>query len=82
MEPISTQQELENFMYNLAWLRKKHGLSRTRMAAILGIRISTLDRLERGDLPEDLPAEVLLHLMRWYCLTPSALLSGHLDEQS
>ena len=81
METISTDHELANFMYNVAYLRRKHGLSRSRMAAILGISVKTLDHIEQGDFPKNLPAEVLFHILRWFGILPGRMLSDRLDAQ-
>lgn len=55
-------RELENFMHNIAWLRRKHGLSKAKMAGLLGVGVPTLNKLERGELPPCLGVEIFFKL--------------------
>ena len=57
---MSTNEEIEVFCENIKYLRRKYGLSRTKMAKIMHISISWLDLIERGILPQRLKAVVLI----------------------
>ena len=39
--------DAEIFMFNVKWLREKHGLSKKEMAKILGISVGTLNKIEK-----------------------------------
>ena len=42
---------LENFLYNIAWLRRRYKLSRRDMAKILGVGVLSVKKIEKGKLP-------------------------------
>ena len=43
--------QMANLLYNVVWLRQHHGISKTKMAKLLGISVQTLNSLESGILP-------------------------------
>lgn len=56
---MENEKQLTIFCQNLRYLRQKHGLSKTRMANILGVGINTLNRLEQGVASPRLGSSVL-----------------------
>ena len=54
--------ELKNFCMNVKHLRSEHRLSKTAMAKILGISVSSLNKLENGVIPR-ISSEVVFRLM-------------------
>lgn len=56
---METDKQLTIFCQNLRYLRQKHGLSKTRMANILGVGINTLNHLEQGTTSPRLGSSVL-----------------------
>lgn len=52
----TTEKEIENLLHNIPWLRRRHGFSKKRMAALLGISVEVLFRLcaQFGIHPKDL----------------------------
>lgn len=50
-------RNIQNFLYNIAWLRKQHHLTKKKMAALLGIGIFSLIKIENGRLPKKLTIE-------------------------
>lgn len=51
--------ERQNFLFNLAALRKQHHLTQKQMAHILGIGIHSWRMIERGIMPPRLSTEVV-----------------------
>ena len=60
----STGEELDNLLYNIAWLRRTEGLSKREMAKRLGVGRKTLDLMERGEVPPRLSYEAKTGLVR------------------
>ena len=63
-------KDIENFLYNIAWLRKNHGISKKNMAKILKISISTLNKIEEGILPPKLSANVVWRIYLKFGIRP------------
>ena len=59
MEQTNQHMDREVLTHNLLWLRKKHGYSQKTMAQIMGIGVTSLRRLERGELPPRLTIDCL-----------------------
>ena len=59
------KNEIKNFCVNVKLLRRKHGLSKTAMAKILGISPSSLNKLENGEMPR-ISSEVVFRLMEYF----------------
>ena len=57
--------ELKQFCETVADLRRKHGLSKTAMAKILGISPSSLNKPEYGVMPR-ISSEVVIRLMGYF----------------
>lgn len=51
--------ERQNFLFNLAALRKQHNLTQKQMAHTLGISITTWRMIERGIMPPRLSTAVV-----------------------
>lgn len=45
------KNNLQTFAHNVAWLRNHYGLSKSEMARIMGIGVSSLNRIEKGEIP-------------------------------
>ena len=59
------KNEINNLCINVKFLRRKHGLSKTAMAKILGISPSSLNKLENGVMPR-ISSEVVIRLMGYF----------------
>ncbi len=70
-----TDRELEIFMKNVSLLRKNNGLTKKEMAKIIGISTATLNKIEGGDFPPRLSANVLIRIYHKFGIFPSKLLS-------
>lgn len=71
---METDKQLTIFCRNLRYLRQKHGLSKTRMANILGVGINTLNRLEQGTASPRLGSSVLYNAGVYFNLKTDDLL--------
>ncbi len=58
--------EINNFIKNVAYLRKKSGLSKKEMANVLNISIYTLNKIERGELPQKISVEIVFNLQKHF----------------
>lgn len=66
--------------HNVAYLRKQHGLSKKEMAALLGIGIYSLNKIERGELPQRLCVDILFHIHKHFGVRPSVVIGERLEE--
>lgn len=53
-------RQLENFVHNVVWLRKHYGISKKKMAEILGIGVASLNKIEDGFLPPKIGINIFL----------------------
>ena len=74
-----TDRELEIFMKNVAYLRKTNGLSKKKMAEILGISTATLNKIEVGDFPPRTKANIFIRIYRRFAVRPSEILARFLE---
>ena len=68
----------ETFSYNVTQLRKKNNLSKRKMAAIMGIGVNMLDRIEAGELPRRLKASAILNLSNYFQVSTDEILRSKL----
>ncbi len=62
--------EINNFINNIAYLRKKKGLSKKEMANVLNISIYALNKIERGELPKKISVEIIFNLQKNFKISP------------
>lgn len=62
------KNELEKFCNTIKNLREKYHLTKTEMSKILGISISSLNKLENGVMPR-ISCEVVYRMMDYFRLT-------------
>mgnify|MGYP003305338862 CR=1 FL=1 len=55
---------IDNLLYNIAWLRKYHGLSKKEMAKRLDIGLWSLNKIEKGELPPRLHCDIIFAVHR------------------
>ena len=80
----NTNDEINNFMNNIAYLRKKNGLSKKEMANVLNISVYALNKIERGELPKKISVEVVFNLQKRFKISPEkqfSLLAPKLAKQ-
>lgn len=79
MTKIENEKEMNNFMYNIVWLRKNCGLSKKKMAELLCIGIGSLNKLESGRIPPKLNVEVLFQVWEHFNVHPSEMFKHKLQ---
>ena len=72
-------QEIGNLLYNIAWLRRRNGLSKREMARRLGIGVASLNAIERGELP-NVSVEIFFNIEKSFGIHPKDQLAGRLGE--
>ena len=50
------------------------------MSELLGIGIKSLNKIEKGEVPPRLSANVIFNIWRYFHIRPKDLLGGKLDE--
>lgn len=68
------------FMHNVAWLRKKHGFTKKKMAALMGIGIESLNKIEKGVFPKNLKVDAIINIQKSFGVSPATLLTKRLEE--
>ena len=77
---MKNSNEIETFLYNIAYLRKHNGLSKRKMAKILHISTSTLNKIESGVLPPRISANVIWRIHLHFYITPTVQFSKKLGN--
>lgn len=73
--------EEKNLVYNIAWLRKHHAISKRKMAKILGIGITKLNRIESGELPSSLGGGALVRMHAYFGICTDELVYQRFFEE-
>lgn len=81
MKSESHKEEYENFAHNVVWLRKSYGLSKKKMAEIMGIGIGSLNKVEMGEIPPRLKVEALINIYSRFGISPEKQLSKRLGDE-
>lgn len=66
---------MKYFSYNISYLRRKHSISKKKMCEILGIGVSSLNKIEQGILPPRLNVEVLFRIQSYFGVPASIQVS-------
>lgn len=72
--------ELNIFLSNVTWLRKHNKLSKKRMAALLGIGVYSLNKIESGMLPPNLDVDIFFRIQRHFGIRPTDQLTTRLGK--
>lgn len=70
---IKTDNEIRNFIDNVILIRRMSGLSKEDMARILNIKLDSLDKIERGELSDDVSVEVVFKIYNYFGISPKIL---------
>ena len=73
------ENEIQIFLTNLSYLRRKYGYTKKQMAHLLGIGLPSLRMIEQGILPPRLSTEVVLRAEEEFGIAAARLLSEKLD---
>ncbi|MBQ6798298.1 MAG: helix-turn-helix transcriptional regulator [Oscillospiraceae bacterium] len=79
MKETDKKRNEEIILSNFVWLRKKYGLSRKDMAAILRIGIGSWNKIERGIPPPRMSVDVLDRMEETFGIPIAIFLSRHLQ---
>ncbi len=60
------KQEMDNFAYNIKFLREKHNISKTKMSDILGISFNSLNKIESGQMPKRMSVDVVFRAEQYF----------------
>lgn len=77
---MKTKKEIQAFCKNVKVLRTSFKLSKKSMSKILGIGISSLNKIESGVLPPRLNCDVLFRIYAIFKVPPSRLFSDETNE--
>ena len=80
MKNIELNNEFENFLYNIVYLRKTNNLSKKEMAGILGISIYSLNMLEKGIIPTRLGVEIIFKIQQHFSVSAKDLFEKKLSK--
>lgn len=80
MNNRQASEDVRNFLYNIKWLRKNKNLSKRSMAKILKISAETLNRIENGELPPKLSADVIWRIYLNFGISPDMQFREKLDS--
>ena len=72
-------EDIENLIQNIKFLKKKNMLSKRKMADILGISIYSLNIIEKGEIPVRLTVDAIFGLSDYFKIKPAELLSKRLE---
>ena len=75
------EEMLNNFMHNVAFLRKTLGLTRCEMEKRLKITTASLEKLENGTMPPKMSMKVLSRIWDAFGIPPKALLNCRLEDE-
>jgi len=68
---VEIDKQFENFLLNVATIRRHYGLSEQKMAELLKIDVKTLKEIECGKLPSELSTEVVFIIYNIFGIHPS-----------
>lgn len=71
---------IETFGHNVAWLRTHYGLSKKRMAGLLGIGVQSLNCIEAGKIPPRLSVQVMFRIQKYFHISAGEQLTRRLGE--
>ena len=77
---MAVKQHTQILCQNICYLRKRHGLTKSRMAAIMGIGVKSLTMLENGSIPKRLGCDVLWNISRYFHVSIKDLFLPMEDE--
>ena len=69
------KREIENMKNNIVQLRKDYRLSKKQMTKIMGIGIKSFNKIENGEIPPKMKADVLFNIEEYFGITPVKLFS-------
>ena len=77
---MTHEEKLLAFCANIRYLRRTHGLSKRKMAGILGVGVNTITALENDIVPRRLGSSALVRASQYFTI-PSGKLFSPLEEE-
>ena len=78
----STAEQVANLCHNIAYLRRRHGLTKKEMALTLGIGVRSLSLIEDGRLPRNLRLMQVLLAAHIFGVSVKRLFRCRLDAEN
>lgn len=78
---IESNTQWPVFAHNIAYLRKKNGLTKKEMAKLLGIGEGSLSKIEKGECPEKLNLRIVYDIERLFGISPSEQFLREIEEE-
>ncbi len=66
-------KELFYLSKNVTFIRKSNNLSKKEMAKLLGIGVKSLSKLEKGELPPRMGANIFFNIQKHFGISPKFL---------
>lgn len=80
MKSLENEKELKTLSKNIVWLRREKRLSKKEMAALLGIGVQSLTRLENGEVPPRLGVSTLFNIQTAFGISPRIIFTQYLGN--
>lgn len=80
MKRSKPKDYIENFTYNVTYLRKKHKISKKTMSQILGISIYNINKIEKGILPPRLNCDLIFEIQNKFNINATDVLERKLKK--
>lgn len=64
--------------HNIVWLRTHYEFSKERMAEILNISVDVLNKIENGEIGDDLTVEAFINAANFFCVETKDLFGKYL----
>ena len=82
MENENNRIQFENFLSNVAWIRKKYGISKRKMSKALKISVESLNKIENGILPPKISIDIVFNIYISFGIEPKAMFATNFEETS
>ena len=70
---MNIKKDIQIFCENVKSIRRSNHLTQKEMAAILGIGVHSLSRLEKGEMPRRMGVKVLFNIHKHFGILPKDL---------
>lgn len=80
MKSYKDDKSWKIFIKNIVWLREHYEFSKEKMAEISGISVEVINRIENGEMPDEVTVETIIRLGNFFCVEPMELFSENLGK--
>ena len=74
------EKEFENITHNISWLRKKNGIPKQQLAALLDISVRSLSKTEKGETCRKLNLTTIFDIMCIFNISANDLFNTRLED--